>query len=218
MSDSILLAIDTATGPCSVAVLREGHVLATLQEPRTALPAARLLPMVEQLLTEAGIGYRDLARIVVTVGPGGFTGVRIGLASARAMGLAVGVPVVGVTTLAALAWQAQGNTVRIAILNAGKGELFAQRYNACMIPLMEPGIYTPQALTEQLESGDTLLGHIHLLPEPPPGVKLIAAMPHAIAAGSLVFSMPVLSLPAEPLYIRPPDALLPGGKEVPLHP
>lgn len=73
------------------------------EEPMQKGQAERLVPMLEELLAEGGIGWRDLRRIAVGVGPGNFTGVRISVATARGLALALGIPVIGVTRLEALA-------------------------------------------------------------------------------------------------------------------
>lgn len=98
-----ILALDSACAACSVAVRRGGRLLSHDYRDLTRGHAAVLVPMVEAALTEAGLWFRDLDRLAVTVGPGGFTGVRIGLATARGFALAAELPLVAVTTLEAVA-------------------------------------------------------------------------------------------------------------------
>ena len=97
-----LLALDTATAACSVALWRDGAVLARRFEAMLRGQSEALMPMVGAVLAEAGCGFKDLDAIAVTVGPGAFTGLRIGLAAARGMALAAELPLIGVTTLEAV--------------------------------------------------------------------------------------------------------------------
>src|SRR5262249_56809074 len=83
------------------------HVLAEVYEARTTGHAERLLPIIEEALKCSGVGLSEIDRLAVSVGPGGFTGVRVGVAAARALSLATGRPAVGVTSLAAMAPEAQ---------------------------------------------------------------------------------------------------------------
>lgn len=99
-----ILAIDCALGGCLVAVRRAGSdkvfssVLITEREQ-----AAKLVPMIQDVMVEAGIGFADVGLIVTTIGPGSFTGLRIGLSTARALGMARNIPVQGVGTMEAMA-------------------------------------------------------------------------------------------------------------------
>jgi len=99
-----ILAFDTALGACSAAVWADGLVLARAFEPRSRGHAEALLPMIEAVLAEAGLRLDALDRLAVTVGPGSFAGTRVGLAAARGLALATGLPLVGVTTLEAVAF------------------------------------------------------------------------------------------------------------------
>ncbi|WP_157217453.1 tRNA (adenosine(37)-N6)-threonylcarbamoyltransferase complex dimerization subunit type 1 TsaB [Flavisphingomonas formosensis] len=123
------LAIETATAACSVALLDDDRVLADLHEVVGRGHAERLVPMISELPDG---GRAD--RIVVDCGPGSFTGVRVGLAAARALGLAWGVPVHGYSSLALLAAAAldeAGAPDRVAAaLIGGHGELFVQSFAA----------------------------------------------------------------------------------------
>src|SRR5262245_23973062 len=106
-----VLAFDTCLGAVSAAVCRLEpaglHVLAETYEARTTGHAERLMPIVEQTLARSSVALADIDRLAVSVGPGSFTGVRVGVAAARALALATGKPAVGVTSLAAIAHQAR---------------------------------------------------------------------------------------------------------------
>jgi tRNA threonylcarbamoyladenosine biosynthesis protein TsaB len=98
-----LLAFDTAGTACSAAVWRDGAVCARRFEAMSRGQSERLVPMIQGVMAEAGIAYPALDAIAVTCGPGGFTGVRIGLATARALALACARPVIGVSNFEAVA-------------------------------------------------------------------------------------------------------------------
>src|SRR5215469_18736749 len=105
-----ILAVDTALGACSVAVLADDQVLAHRLEFMERGHAEALAPMVEQAMRDAGVGFPALDRLGVTVGPGTFTGQRVGLAFMRGMRLALGRPLIGITSLEAMAFQATEET------------------------------------------------------------------------------------------------------------
>ena len=148
----ILLALDSAT-PASVAgVLRDGRVSEARDDPPAGSRgdhAARLLPLAEQALAAAGTRWDELERIVVGVGPGGFTGLRIGIATARALAQSLDLPLVGVGSLEALALGAAGPDVTAAVLDARRQEVFAAAW-ADGRPVLAPAALAPSALAERL--------------------------------------------------------------------
>ncbi len=129
----LLLAIDTAGPNCAVALAKSAasgaEVLYAIEERIGRGHAERLIPMLEAALESAGLSYPDLDRIAVTTGPGSFTGVRIGVAAARGLALALGVPAVGISSLTALAFgvsHARNEGTVVAVLDGKRGELYAQ--------------------------------------------------------------------------------------------
>lgn len=137
----LVLALDTATDQATVSLLRvtpsEGvAVLASRSQPVKTSHARRLLFLMEDLLGEAAVAPVDLTSIVVGRGPGTFTGVRLGVAVARAAALSLDIPVSGVTTLSALAAEAiaggagDGLTLVVPVTDARRGEVFATVYAA----------------------------------------------------------------------------------------
>ena len=122
--DPVVLAFDTSAAHCAAALLCGEVVLAERVEDMATGQADRLMPMLEEMLSGAGIGWRDLACIGVGTGPGNFTGVRISVAAARGLALGLGVPAVGVTALEALAHGRDG--LRLVTLDARRGAVYAQ--------------------------------------------------------------------------------------------
>jgi len=111
---SLTLAFDCAVTGMSVAVVRNGACLAEASEPGRD-QAARLVPAIASVLQAAGVERRDITLLAVTVGPGSFTGVRIGLAAARGLAVALDVPLAGIPTTSALLAEADGSDGRLAV-------------------------------------------------------------------------------------------------------
>lgn len=140
---SRLLAIDCSAGACSVAVAANGNVSATELLRLTRGHSEVIMPMVERVLAEAGWTAGDLDAIAATVGPGSFTGLRIGLAAARGLALATGARTVPVTSLEALAHAAGlAETPVLAALDSKRGDLFCQWFAADGRPIGEPSVRT----------------------------------------------------------------------------
>src|SRR5437016_5420085 len=116
MHRGLVLAFDTATPVATSALLREGGVLG-----ERVSRAAAVLADADELLRGAGFAPGDLDALVVGTGPGSFTGIRIGLAAARGLALALGIPVAGVSTLAALAAASPG---AVPVIDAKRREVF----------------------------------------------------------------------------------------------
>lgn len=216
-----VLAFDTSLGGGSVAVVASGTCLARVVESQPRALVERLLPMIEEAMATAGLGYRDLDLIAVTVGPGTFAGLRIGVAVARGLGVATGVPVAGVTSLEALAQGALSRSTPgsaiVAAIDGRRGQLYLQafRAGARLAPLDDPAAVDLGDLPARLPSGSGVIAgsgaaiaaraapHLAELPE---STAIDAADVAALAA-----SRPVPAGPPRPLYLRAPDAKLPGG-------
>jgi len=219
-----ILAIDTCLGALSVAIGRDHpdgrFCVTTRHERRTTGHAERLVPMIDAEMARAGLDFRDLARVAVTLGPGTFTGVRTGIAVARALRLAGGMDVVGTSSLAVMARRMfeiaeEDDALRPVMIavDARRGGLYAQLFGRdALDPLTEPSELTAGAAAEiAARHGARLAGS---------GAALIAAAgggsePPRIAcddlepcAGDLAWLARRLA-PLDdvaPLYIRPPDA------------
>jgi len=98
-----ILAFDTSAAHCAAALLSDGRIVATRNEPMEKGQAERLFPLLNEVLTEAGLDWPDLTAVAVGTGPGNFTGIRISVAAARGLALGLRVPAIGVTRLEALA-------------------------------------------------------------------------------------------------------------------
>ena len=134
---SVLLAIDTAAPRLQLALLREDDRVETLVEDMATGQAERLFPALAELLARVGVAYADLTRIAVTTGPGSFTGLRIGLSAARGLGLALGIPVIGVPSLLALSLKAECDAVAV-LLDARRDEAYFQIFSGPGIAVGEP--------------------------------------------------------------------------------
>jgi tRNA threonylcarbamoyladenosine biosynthesis protein TsaB len=167
MTSAWILGFDTATRATAVALAgSEGIVLQARDDPpRGGRPrhVARLLPLCAELLERAGIGFADLDRLAVGVGPGTFTGLRIGVATARALAQASATPLVGVSTLESLAVGALSDPAAdeidavAAVLDGRRGEVFAAvwpREELARLgePLVAAGAFTPASLAELLSA------------------------------------------------------------------
>ena len=215
----IVLSLDTALSACSAAVTRDGKVLAALSEPMQRGHQERLAPLVQDIMQAAGLPFAALDRIGVTVGPGSFTGLRVGLAFAKGLGLALGKPCIGVGTLEALAASDPGPGLTAAVVDAKRGQVYLQAFESG-VPVMAPDALEVEVaaarLAELWKGGPLrLIGPgVALLAGAAPGAEVIervAADPAAICA--LVARKPA-SAGARPLYLRAPDAKLPGGRDL----
>ncbi|HYE01371.1 MAG TPA: tRNA (adenosine(37)-N6)-threonylcarbamoyltransferase complex dimerization subunit type 1 TsaB [Alphaproteobacteria bacterium] len=216
-----ILALDTATTACSVAVLAGDRLAAARSAAMPRGHAEALLPMVEAAMAEAGLAYDALGAVAVTVGPGAFTGLRVGLAAARGLALALSVPAVGITTLRAFAAAAPEDGLPVlAAVESRRDDVFVQLFAPDRRPLGEPRAVAPAAVAALLPAGPVrlvgdaaarllpLLAGSGALPSDAPEVpqaELVARLAAAdLAAG--------IAAPAAPLYLRPPDVTLPAPR------
>jgi len=198
-----LLVIETATAACSVALLVGGAVLAERHEVVGRGHAERLVPMIGEL---PGGGRADA--ILVDVGPGSFTGVRVGLAAARGLAIGWGVPVHGYSSLALIAaagFASDPDLDRLSVvLEGGHGEVFVQHFATPLIDTAPLASLRPHAALADLD-GRLAIGsgvrHLAALAE---GLDLREALPRA--ADALLLPADFTALPPRPLYGRGPDA------------
>ena len=156
------LGIDSDTWTASVGVIDDQGVLAERSLAASDSQAGSLLPIVDETLTAAGLSLGELDVVAVAIGPGSFTGLRIGLSVAKGLAIGTGTPVVGVPTLEALAWVAGPRSGRIyPVMDARKGELYAAAYyrSGDDLECVEPGIaIDPVQWAARLTPPCTLIG------------------------------------------------------------
>ena len=213
-----ILAVDTAFGACSTALLQGDAVLARRFSLMERGHAEALAPMVEAVMIEAQIGFEAVDRLAVTVGPGTFTGQRVGLAFMRGLRLALKKPLTGVTSLAAMTAQARaeaGAEHAAAIHDARRGEVYLEidSDGAHLIRFDD----APAAL-ENLNGRIALAGTAaQRLAELPgmEGRQLFVSpvlAPDAVWVARLAARIAPQSAAPRPLYLRAPDAKLPSPR------
>ena len=208
-----LLALDTAMAACSVAVLESGNVLAKTFVAMERGHAEAIAPMVRDVMAEARLEFAALDRIAVTVGPGTFTGVRIGLAMARGLGSALGIPVIGIDTLSAIAANAPatGTTLLVAA-DARKDEVYAALFDQSGKMLEAPAVISIDACLRLLPEGPVrILGTaaeavIAASPRGDLALSRAGDVPDAANFGRHGFGLPSPGTMPVPLYLRSSDA------------
>jgi tRNA threonylcarbamoyladenosine biosynthesis protein TsaB len=219
------LGLDSAGNACSAAIWRDGSVIARRFAAMARGQAEALMPMVAAVMEEASLAMEALDLIAVTVGPGAFTGVRIGIAAARGLSLASGVPALGITSFAAAAAQAPAEERRgrplLVALDSRRAEFFVQMFGENDVPL-EPGALLASAeLAARLPNeplliaGDAAAALAAALQRPDFSV---ASRAGAVDAGdvarlaALAWRPGSRPPPPAPLYLRAPDTTLPRDK------
>ncbi len=199
-----VLVIDTCLGACQVGRFEDVRMLAGLSEPMERGHQERLAPMAAEVM--AGASFADIEKIVVTIGPGSFTGLRVGLAFAKGLQLATGAPLAGVGTLEALAASAEGAAA--GVIDARRGLVYVQAFEVGRA-LGEPDILLIAEAARRLAAQRdlTLVGPgAHLLSGELPGARIDPRpAPDLAVLGRLAETAePVADL--RPLYLRAPDA------------
>lgn len=222
-----VLALDTSGAVAAAIVADDGAALAqaAVAEPRRQ--AEELAPMIADLLTRTGLVPGDLSRVVVGTGPAPFTGLRVGLVTARTFALAAGVPVVGVCSLDALAQEADapvGTRILVAT-DARRREIYRRGYvvdaEGRAIPDGEPSVGAAAEVAAELDlTGTVVVGAggglyrdeltaagalVRDAPVTPDPVVLARLAAGALADG--------VELPVQPLYLRRPDAQVPNARK-----
>ena len=225
-----ILALDTATSSCSVAATDDGTLSAELTIQKNQTHSKHLMELIHSVLEIAGFGVGDLDGLAVTIGPGSFTGLRIGISTVKGLAHALGKPAVGVSTLKALARQCGPTPYLICpLLDARKGEVYAATYRFDrdrLVPKTSERAMRPEAVIEGIQSPCVFIGN---------GARLyrqrivaaVGSLAHFVSEGQNMIrasSVAFLSMPRfgandtdeitalAPHYIRKSDAELNFGR------
>jgi len=222
-----VLAIDTALGACSAAVLDTafGGIVAS------SLPMARghaeaLMPLLARVMKQSGMAFGDIDRVVVTTGPGSFTGLRVGIAAARGLALAVGIPAVGVSTLSAYAAPylgADDKSPVVAAIDARHDHVYLQVFAPGGRTLVAPRL---AALSEAVRAasdtaacivGSAAQAVAAALGEAAPSPLTVdaRAAPDIAWVAQIGAVVPETSSPPKPQYLRAPDAQPQNAAQLP---
>ncbi|MFI1398841.1 tRNA (adenosine(37)-N6)-threonylcarbamoyltransferase complex dimerization subunit type 1 TsaB [Streptomyces sp. NPDC020681] len=213
----LLLAVDTAT-PAVTAALHDG---ASVVAESSSVDARRhgelLLPAVDRVLAEAGVTLDAVTAVVTGVGPGPYTGLRVGLVTAATFGSALGVPVYGLCTLDGLAYASGLEGPFVVATDARRKEVYWARYESARTRVGEPAVDRPADIAAQVAGLPAVGAGALLYPETFPDARepeyvsagaLASLAAEKLAAGDEEF------LPPLPLYLRRPDAQVPKNYKV----
>ncbi|EDY67028.1 tRNA (adenosine(37)-N6)-threonylcarbamoyltransferase complex dimerization subunit type 1 TsaB [Streptomyces pristinaespiralis] len=212
----LLLAMDTAT-PAVTAALHDGSsVLAESSSVDARRHGELLLPAVDRVLADAGVKLDAVTGIVVGVGPGPYTGLRVGLVTAATFASALGVPVHGVCTLDGLAYAAGLTTPFVVATDARRKEVYWARYENARTRATDAAVDRPADIAGQVARLPAVGAGALLYPETFPDTRgpehVSAAALAALAAEKLRAGEEFL--PLQPLYLRRPDAQVPKNYKV----
>jgi len=212
----LLLAFDTAT-PAVTAALHDGErVLAAATSVDARRHGELLAPAIARVLRDAGADHRDVSAIAVGVGPGPFTGLRVGLVTARTLGAALGVPIDGVCTLDAMAAGVVDLDDFVVATDARRKEVYWARYRRgddSYRRVQGPAVSRPEDLSGELPADMPVIGRGALM-----YVDVLAHRPGPLDPDAAVLAEAVVRgdvelLAAEPLYLRRPDVSVPGPRK-----
>ncbi|WP_312337099.1 tRNA (adenosine(37)-N6)-threonylcarbamoyltransferase complex dimerization subunit type 1 TsaB [Anaerospora hongkongensis] len=195
----MLLAIETATLASGVALATADKLVAEIIVQTRKTHSERLMPHIEQLLELGQVAKEDITAIAVSIGPGSFTGLRIGLATAKALAYVWNVPVIGVSTLAALAYACPApNSLICPLLDAQKGNVYQAVYRwekGMLQEVIPPRVIAHQEAINELAS------------QPLPVIML--------GEGAVLFQEAIVAA-ADPIELAPPHIILPRAGSVAL--
>jgi tRNA threonylcarbamoyladenosine biosynthesis protein TsaB len=223
-----ILAIDTAMAACSVCVADEGveDAVAIESVAMETGHAEALMPMIKRVIEAVPGGFDTIDRIAVSIGPGSFTGLRVGISAARGIGLGIGCPVVGISTLSAygVPLMASDGTGVIAVgIDARHGQLYFQAFTAAGRTIILPRVTSVKEATRLIGSGPALIagsGAAALAVEAMAmGVRASIAdpspAPSIIWIARLGLVADPAAAPAKPMYLKAPSAQPQAQKAVP---
>lgn len=220
-----ILGFETSTRRGSVAAVEDGRVLQSAEHEVENAHAEQLIGLVERVLAEVGWTKSSLDRLAVGIGPGSFTGLRVGIALAQGIALGLDRPLAGIGSLRAMARgvPAEEARLRVPVLDARRNELFVAAYGsdhaAVLAPQAIPRENAREELTGLLEGRDFVLvgdGSPLLGPDLPRIQRADLDFPHASWVGVLAGEVDSATAVAEPEYVRGPGATLPNLPPSPL--
>lgn len=205
----LVLALDTSSASVTAAVHDGERALAEASVVDAMRHGELLAMQVERVLAAARVARTDLNEVVVGVGPGPFTGLRVGVVTARVLGAVLDVPVSGVCSLDALAAAADVDGPLLVATDARRREVYWARYDRERRRTAGPGVASPaQVATTLAVAGRGAVLHPTAFPNPvPPEYPSAAVLAEAYVRGA------VEVLPPVPLYLRDPDAVVPAARK-----
>ena len=199
------LALDTSVG-VSIAVLDGSNVLAEFTDTQHGIQGEQTAVTISSLLKKSDVDISELTNVVIGVGPGPYTGLRVGIATAQAIGFARKIPVTGICSLDAVAYDYARPCV--VLTDARRKELYWAKYETNRVT--GPNVNKPDEII-QLNLGLDFVGPAaNLYPEIPGGVELQL---RAAALGLLFASGVAQTVPVQPMYLRKPDAQEPTSRK-----
>lgn len=218
-----LLAFDCSGGACSAAAWVDGEIVAERFAAMERGQAEALMPQIREVMAAASLGFSDLDAVATTIGPGSFTGLRIGLAAARGMALAASLPLIPLTSfdalLAALPADRRGGWPAAACIDSRRGPVFVQLFDAADRPLGRPASVDPGEFEAWLPPGPLLIVADGAAAVTGTGEER-ALHRRAISAASFADRAARRGTPytARPLYLRAPDVTIPSAPSAPSAP
>lgn len=200
---SLLLAIETTVGPFSLALFKNKALVDSYYHQQPHYQAEQLIPSIGSLLTTNGYGYSYINTIAVSIGPGSFTGIRIGLAAAQGLSLAIGCPIIGIETLEAIAITGKSADYVVA-LSAGRDQFYSQSFsniNGLITAINDPQLISTANAMELAKSNIVIANTHDSYPQ-------LSAHNVGLRALTKIEQGEQFVNPS-PLYIRDVDAKLP---------
>ena len=226
-NEHLIIGIDSATNGCSVALMAGGRVLASVAKEMSRGQAEELMLMVDGTLKEAAVTPADLDMVAVSIGPGSFTGLRIGLAAARGLALSLSIPCIGVSTFETCAKAVDeksldGQSLLVAV-ETRRDDIYAQLFDKNLNPLSDGAAMSAAGLgllvagNDVVVAGDGGARAVEMLGGCECNAQLLDAniQPGAVevcAIAGAKYTPGEIPPPPQPLYLRPPEAKIPQPK------
>ncbi|MGJ8528702.1 tRNA (adenosine(37)-N6)-threonylcarbamoyltransferase complex dimerization subunit type 1 TsaB [Maritalea sp.] len=218
----ITLAIDTAQASCQSALIDADGSSYAMSEARARGHAEHVMDQIDALLDNAQREYDDLERIIVSAGPGSFTGLRVGLAAARGLAVALDIPCLGIPTMLALSLSGKDNHPLSVLIDARRDQYFRQEFSAPGKPMSAPAAIDNNLALEGLDDKSRVLGSGAQWAAEQCGVQNLelARDPdmrtfiNVVKMAEFGQTAKIEDFPPEPCYIRAPDAKPQSAKHI----